>query len=467
MFQTQSDNTHFNMIFRPTIDISKYIDQEGVFTRDGSEQMRRDTEDDFVRYDEQKENDRVLHDKVVVQINQILSYGTVEGYEELGRIINSKEYTKLAGIYYDLESFRTSYAIYRAEMSTGIILTVYDNTQSIEEYNSLKLLTMYLFRRIQLGFPLEETESLFEIIVDRNMSFFYIICLLKELIVGDKRKIGFCLSVFFRDRGYFKESEIIREYIDKNYPKIQQVLYSSGATGYCYDISGNAQIGQSNVESISKKRNICFITCTNNDLMYSECLYYISKLEIPEGYEINAISVTEAENMASGYNEAMESSAADIFVFLHQDVCILNPFFLQEIVSIFDSDSDIGMIGMVGSPVLPPDAVMWHGNRIGSMYALEPDELRYSIPDYGHPSALFDVEAVDGLLIVTNRKIKWREDLFDGWDFYDVSQSAEYRNNGYRVVVPEQTSPWTAHDDGIMNLYDYNRYRHRYLEEYD
>ncbi|WP_242838988.1 glycosyltransferase family protein [Butyrivibrio sp. AE3003] len=35
------------------------------------------------------------------------------------------------------------------------------------------------------------------------------------------------------------------------------------------------------------------------------------------------------------------------------------------------------MIGLVGSPALPPDAVMWHDKRVGNLYSLSPDNLSY------------------------------------------------------------------------------------------
>ena len=58
-----------------------------------------------------------------------------------------------------------------------------------------------------------------------------------------------------------------------------------------------------------------------------------------------------------------------------------------------------------------------------------------------------EVEALDGLLLATSRDVRWREDLFDGWDFYDVSQCLEMRRMGWRVVVPCQETPWCYHDN--------------------
>lgn len=53
-----------------------------------------------------------------------------------------------------------------------------------------------------------------------------------------------------------------------------------------------------------------------------------------------------------------------------------------------------------------------------------------------------------------------------GWDFYDASQSEEFRRKGYKVVVPYMDSSWGIHDDGFLNLEKYNKYREIYLNEY-
>ena len=65
------------------------------------------------------------------------------------------------------------------------------------------------------------------------------------------------------------------------------------------------------------------------------------------------------------------------------------------------------------------------------------------------------VQAVDGLLIATQYDLPWREDLFDNWDFYDISQGQEFIQKGYRIVVPYQKQPWCIHDDGFNNLKNY------------
>ena len=76
------------------------------------------------------------------------------------------------------------------------------------------------------------------------------------------------------------------------------------------------------------------------------------------------------------------------------------------------------------------------------------------------------LEAVDGLLIATQKDLPWREDIFTGWDFYDISQSMEYRKAGYKVVVPQMKYPWCLHDDGFVNLETYFKWRDVLLKEY-
>ena len=79
---------------------------------------------------------------------------------------------------------------------------------------------------------------------------------------------------------------------------------------------------------------------------------------------------------------------------------------------------------------------------------------------------MIDVDAIDGMIMISQYDLLWREDVCDGWDFYDISQSLEYKRRGYRVVVPYQKEPWTLHDCGFSKLGNYEKTRKRILEEY-
>lgn len=106
----------------------------------------------------------------------------------------------------------------------------------------------------------------------------------------------------------------------------------------------------------------------NHERHQREALYYINRLNVPDGYTVEALTVREAHGMAAGYNEAMTASDAKYKVYLHQDVLIVERDFLFSLLELFQ-DSRIGMVGMVGAPKLSPDGVMWNGPRVGKIYS--------------------------------------------------------------------------------------------------
>jgi hypothetical protein len=212
------------------------------------------------------------------------------------------------------------------------------------------------------------------------------------------------------------------------------------------------------------ENKICFIICVNDLSFFDECIRYINWLEKPEGVEVEVIEVRDATSMTAGYNEGMNSSDAKYKVYMHQDVFIINKYFIYDIIQIFQKDSRIASIGLVGCPHIPEDGVMWHGERVGGEGVCMPwERYRYDLDKDGY----WHVDAVDGLLIATQYDLPWREDLFDGWDYYDISQCFEVRRNGYLIAVPRQKSDWYIHDDKqIISLWNYDKYRRVFLQEY-
>lgn len=214
------------------------------------------------------------------------------------------------------------------------------------------------------------------------------------------------------------------------------------------------------------KRKFCFIICVHDEYVYEECLLYINRLNIPSGFTTEVLPIYKAKGMAEGYNKGMTGTDAKYKVYMHQNVFITNPNFLNDVLTVFKQNWKIGMIGVLGAPVMPPSGVMWHGNRVGNLDMLNRDIVDYSGYEYKKEDGMTEVEAIEGLIMVTKEDVLWREDIFDGWDFYDVSQSYEFRKKGYHVVVPKQKKPWCAQGDGIRNLWGYDKYRKLFLKEY-
>lgn len=219
------------------------------------------------------------------------------------------------------------------------------------------------------------------------------------------------------------------------------------------------------------ENKIAFIICTNDKLYCDECLYYISKLEIPDGYDIETILIENAEYMTKAYNEAMNKSDAKYKVYLHQDTFIINKRFIYDILNIFE-DKNIGMIGMIGAEKMPEadrfihqiqDKGLWTAGRVYAKNAQKTMEFCYG----KKAEPLVSVQAVDGMLMVTQYDVPWREDIFCGWDFYDISQSMEFLKNNYKIVVPDFEKPWVLHDHGILNYENYDHWKDVFFKEYN
>lgn len=219
------------------------------------------------------------------------------------------------------------------------------------------------------------------------------------------------------------------------------------------------------METMIDEYKICFIIYVNNDLFFEECARYIRWLAVPEKMEVELLEIRGANSMASGYNEGMCNSNAKYKVYMHQDVFLINKYFIYDLISLFHKSEKIGMIGLVGSPKMPENGVMWSEGRVGggNMASTPWGEYRYDIEKDGW----WEVEGIDGLLMATQCDVPWREDLFDGWDFYDASYCFEMRKKGMHIIVPVQRYTWFIHDDkDALALWNYNKYRNIFINEY-
>ena len=69
--------------------------------------------------------------------------------------------------------------------------------------------------------------------------------------------------------------------------------------------------------------------------------------------------------------------------------------------------------------------------------------------------------------MITQYDLLWRDDIFDGWHFYDLSQSIEFIRKGLKVVVPNQQNAWCIHDCGhVYTSNEFEVYRNRFLDNY-
>lgn len=207
------------------------------------------------------------------------------------------------------------------------------------------------------------------------------------------------------------------------------------------------------------EHKICFISNVNDENEYVACKNAISRLILPAGYEAQICAVTNAKSMTDGYQKAMNAFDAKYKIYLHQDVFVINTNLINNLLEIFHSNATIGMIGLAGSASLPHEMPVWwqapKQHLFGSCYHMLPHN-KIIINRYGEvPSGQGDyisVAAIDGLFMATQYDLPWRTDLFHGWHFYDISQSREFINAGYKVVIPHMQKSWVIHNCGIKPI---------------
>lgn len=211
---------------------------------------------------------------------------------------------------------------------------------------------------------------------------------------------------------------------------------------------------------------ISFIICVNNKVLYNSTAKFILSLNIPYGYKIEIIPIVNAKSMCNGYNKAINIAKGKYKVYMHQDVYILNRDIIQDVLNIFKNE-EIGIIGVIGSKEISYSLVWWEAQtKIGKTYENRNNiihEFKFNdiVGDYQ------EVSLLDGILLVTQYDILWREDILDGWHFYDISQCIEFLIRNKKVVIANQEQPWCIHNiQGTNSLDTYYKYRDILVNEY-
>lgn len=214
------------------------------------------------------------------------------------------------------------------------------------------------------------------------------------------------------------------------------------------------------------ERKIAFIICSHQKRIREEILKYINKLNVPIGFEIEVLIIEDAKGMAEGYNRAMKKSDAKFKVYMHHDVFVINTNLLNESLGVLLANSKIGILGVIGCKRVPKNGIWWESNScIGKTMEDNLECLREL--NLGEVERDFEeVQALDGQFLITQYDIIWREDICQGWHFYDTSQCLEFAKAGYVAAVVKQNSPWLIHECGTDINTGYEIERERFIREY-
>ncbi|MGE6630472.1 glycosyltransferase family protein [Bacillus sp. NPDC077027] len=216
---------------------------------------------------------------------------------------------------------------------------------------------------------------------------------------------------------------------------------------------------------------ILFVLCVNDDTMFDQCFRQLASLPAPAGYRVEVMPLRGVKSMASGYNQAIEHPAR-FKIYLHQDTLIIYQQMLHTLIPLFLQNPSLGMIGVIGAENLPDNGIWWESKRCnGKVIEYRHDTYKLlsfeSTLEQQEAPAFTKAAAIDGLLMATQYDLKWRDDLFDDFHFYDVSQSLEFASHGYDVGIVTQREPWCLHKCGDhFDAVAYEKARQTFLTNY-
>lgn len=216
-------------------------------------------------------------------------------------------------------------------------------------------------------------------------------------------------------------------------------------------------------------KKISIIYCTNDELYANECNRYIKHLNVPQGFTLEILEIWNAPGMAAGYNYAMQHTDAQYKIYIHQDTFIIKRDALLDVVDRFQR-TDYKMLGIAGTKCLPEDGYWHHSKKEDMRMQLYQDIVldilqSKSIVCEGSEE---QAEALDGIFLATCEDIPWREDLFDHWHFYDISQCFEFRRNHFMAAVMNDDAYLVMHETTAKKdaHKSYEKYCDIFLKEY-
>ena len=344
----------------------------------------------------------------------------------------------------------------------------------VESFKEAYLELKFMLRRLWFGFPLEKQKDLLSVLKKYPISSDMLSVVAKysvprelwgslfarmiRILSPEKKNLAEDLKAYllWMKKGGFEGNENL--YPEDEAPAVHKVrrklFYNKKA----------------NIRKPEEKRKIAFIFLTNDSLYADECVEYLDRLSVPEGWDTEILEIWDAPGMAAGYNFGRDETDAAIRIYLHQDTFLIEKKLLHRLIGGFEGMGKPGMIGIFGSLTMDSRALWYKNAYEDSALNLYQDAVLtflYPKTEENGPR-LLDGAMLDGVFLAENASIPWREDLFDGWHFYDISRSLEMKKAGFQTAFLVDKTPWALHETTMRRDKEdrYEYYRKIFLENY-
>ena len=193
-----------------------------------------------------------------------------------------------------------------------------------------------------------------------------------------------------------------------------------------------------------EKSKILIIVHKQCEDHYAACIKSIKELKTPPGKKVEILTWTEDKNdikTSQVYNAILGENNAKYKIYIPDTTSFVYEDALVNLIKIFESDYEIGMLGVCGAKSLPVNGIWQEAdNKAGSIYhfnsAGKVAEEKYAVPSFEYE----EVQCISNTLLATQYDFRWN-DAADK-NCYATVQSLEFGRQGYKVVIPKQAVTW-------------------------
>lgn len=185
---------------------------------------------------------------------------------------------------------------------------------------------------------------------------------------------------------------------------------------------------------------IAFIIYSENEMYLKECISYIERLKVPMGYSIQVLSISETVELARDYNEVLAECDAKYKVYMTGNSFIINDYFVYDIISLFQQNTEVGMIGVLGNTTDVNKNQIKDCNYGKILYGDATGVKKIELQDN---EKFEDAQVVSEVLFITQYDLNWSEGTDEQ---YLAKQCQKYREKGWKVIIPYQKNIWCLCD---------------------
>ena len=180
----------------------------------------------------------------------------------------------------------------------------------------------------------------------------------------------------------------------------------------------------------------------------------------------NTYSIFEA------YNLGIEKSVGSFLCFIHDDILFHTQNWGTIVKTIFDSDNNIGLLGLAGSKVKTKMPSAWFNCDVSeSVYNV----IQHIPKDkkeewfFGFVNPLEELVVIDGFFMVIKKECQvYFNVTLKGFHNYDLNISFEVLKKGYKIVgtneiLIEHFSLGNVNKDWVQSTYQIHKMYHKFL----